>query len=450
LKYDLIVIGAGSGGVRAARMAAQAGKKVAVVEYQALGGTCVNVGCVPKKLFVYASHFSETFKDAQGFGWTASKSDFSWSQLIKNKNEEILRLNGIYQRLLENNGVDIIEGKACFVNEGEILVKGKPYYAERFLVATGSQAFVPDIDGKEYFDTSNEMFYMEQLPKNILIVGGGFIAVEFAGILNGLGVETHLAYRGELFLRGFDKGVRERLALEMEAKGLDVNFNKDPHSLKKTNKGLEVSFKDGSKGVYERVLCATGRTPNVEGLSLAKAGVKLGSSGGIEVDECFQSNVSSIYALGDVIDRIQLTPVAIEEAMVFVNQTYGDGTHTMDYKNIPSAVFSQPNFSSVGLTEEEAYDLAKKDSFELEVYESEFRALKYTLTENLERTYMKLLVNKSTNKVIGAHMMGDEAAEVIQGLAIAIKAGATKADFDATVGIHPSSAEEFVTMRSPR
>ena len=450
MEFDLIVIGAGSGGVRAARMAAQAGKKVAIIEYQALGGTCVNIGCVPKKLFVYASQYSHHFEDAKGFGWQSPLVPFSWKTLIENKNEEISRLNGIYQKLLENAGVQLIHGKARVLDANTVQVDNDEYQANKLLIATGSRPFIPSFPGNDLVDSSEQMFYLEELPKKILIVGGGYIAVEFAGIFNGLGVETHLVYRGDLFLRGFDQDVRERLAKEMRQKGVNIQFNQNVESVERETTQLSVSFCDGKHESFDRVLYATGRVPNTESLGLQALGLDMSKNGAIRVDDNFKSSVSSIYALGDVIDRVQLTPVAIEEAMVFVDQQYGGNTKQMDYSNIPSAVFSQPNFASVGLTEEEAVKVVKAEGAELEVYDSDFRAMKYTLTENPERTYMKLLVNKTTQQVLGVHMMGDDAAEIIQGLAVAVKAGARKADFDATIGIHPSSAEEFVTMRVAR
>jgi glutathione reductase (NADPH) len=450
LEYDLIVIGAGSGGVRAARMAAQTGKKVAVIEYQALGGTCVNVGCVPKKLFVYASHFAESFEDAQGFGWHVDKPQFSWQKLLKNKNAEILRLNGIYEKLLKQAGVDLIRGRAELVNKNEVQVADQVFQSKRILIASGSKAFIPEFEGNDLVITSNDMFYLETLPNKILIVGGGFIAVEFAGIMAGLGVDTTLVYRSELFLRGFDKDVREFLHKEMLKKGIKITFNERVKAIHKEADNLRVSFEHGSQEqVFDKVLYATGRTPNTDGLGLEKIGVIL-REGAIQVDKNFQTNIDSIYALGDVIGHIQLTPVAIEEAMVLVNQLYGDNSKTMNYENIPSAVFSQPNLASVGLTEEQAEFLVKENNFELEVYVSDFQAMKFSLSENTERTFMKLIINKSTQQVLGVHMVGDAAAEIIQGIAIAVKAGASKADFDATIGIHPSSAEEFVTMRTAR
>ena len=444
--YDLIVIGAGSGGVRTARMAAQAGKKVALVEYQALGGTCVNVGCVPKKFLVYAAHYSELLADAKGFGWKIAQADFSWQQLVTNKNQEILRLNGIYENLLRNAGVTIVAGRARFIDKNTLDVAGEKLSAKTIVIATGSKAFIPDIPGKELFSTSYDMFFLEKLPTKMLIVGGGFIALEFAGIMKGLGVETHIAYRGEQILRGFDHDVRYFLAEELRKKGIQIHLNSHLKSLHKEVGKIKVSFEEGHTDIFDVVLCATGRIPETEALGFAVLGLELSESGAIVVDEQFKSSIDNIYALGDVIDRIQLTPVAIAEAMTLVKILCGDSRARMDYSNIPSAVFSQPSVACVGLTEEQA----REKFADIEIYESDFSPMKYALSENEECTYMKLVVEKQSNKVVGAHMVGADAAEIIQGIAIAIKAGATKKDFDATLGIHPSAAEEFVTMRSAR
>jgi glutathione reductase (NADPH) len=456
LLYDLIVIGAGSGGVRTARMAAQAGKKVAIVEHQALGGTCVNVGCVPKKLLVYASHYSELLADARGFGWTISQADFSWQQLVENKNQEILRLNNIYENLLLNAGVTVVKGRARFIDKNTLDVAGQNLSATAIVIATGSRPFIPDIPGKEYFSTSNEMFFLEKLPEKLLIVGGGFIALEFAGIMKGLGVETHIVCRGEQILRGFDHDVRYFLAEEMRKKGIHIHLNTHIQSLQKHGTQVKVSFEEANNGaeipnLFDCVLCATGRIPNTEALNLdalklGTQGIILGQAGAIVVDEQFRTSIANIYALGDVINRIQLTPVAIAEAMILVRILCGDNSVKMDYQNIPHAVFSQPSVACVGLSEEQARESGK----EIEIYETDFNPMKYALSDSDEATYMKLVVEKTSNKVIGAHMVGADAAEIIQGIAIAIKAGASKKDFDNTVGIHPSAAEEFVTMRSAR
>ncbi len=444
--YDLIVIGAGSGGVRTARMAAQAGKKVAIVEYQALGGTCVNVGCVPKKLLVYAAQFSDKIADAKGFGWDIPQANFSWRKLIENKNKEIRRLNDIYEQILLDAGVTIIKGFARFIDKNTLAVSAHCFSAKNIVIATGSKAFVPEITGKQYLSTSSDMFYLETLPKKILIVGGGFIALEFAGIMNALGVETVISYRGEQILRGFDNGVRDFLAQEISKKGVRVYLHSHLESIRKVDEQLEVHFKNGSKERFDKVLCAMGRKANIENLDLDKVGLTLSAEGAVVVNEQFQSSVENIYALGDVIDRIQLTPVALAEAMTLVKIFGGETQAKMDYSSIPSAVFSQPSVACVGLTEEQA----REKNIDIEIYETDFSPMKYALGENEECVFMKLVVDKKSNKVLGAHMVGDDAAEIIQGIAIAIKAGASKKDFDSTLGIHPSAAEEFVTMRTMR
>ncbi|MEH6472707.1 MAG: glutathione-disulfide reductase [Halopseudomonas sp.] len=444
--FDLFVIGAGSGGVRAARMAAAKGVRVAVAEDRYMGGTCVNVGCVPKKLYVYASHYGEQFHEATGFGWKMAKPEFDWSVLRDNKKAEIKRLNGIYQNMLDGSGAEVIDGRATLVDAHTVEVKGTRYSAERILIATGGWPVVPDVDGAEHAVTSNEVFDLDQFPKRILIVGGGYIAVEFAGIFAGLGAQTTQLYRGELFLRGFDDQVRQFVADEMVKKGVDLRFNSNVKSIQKLKDGsLDVTLIDGSRQNVDAVLYATGRKPNVDGLGLEQAGVKLAKNGAIKVDEQFQSSQASIYALGDVIDRMALTPVALAEGMQLVDQLYGEQAKTVDYQLIPTAVFSQPNIGTVGLSEQQASEQYPN----LDVYDSEFRAMKHTLSGSHERTLMKLLVDADSDRVVGVHMVGPDAGEIIQGIGIALKAGATKAIFDSTIGIHPTAAEEFVTMRSP-
>ncbi|RBP74178.1 glutathione-disulfide reductase [Marinobacter nauticus] len=445
--FDLIVIGAGSGGVRLARMSAQRGARVAVVESRYLGGTCVNVGCVPKKLFVYGAHVREELEDANGYGWSVPTDDvsFDWPTLVANKNAEIERLNGIYGRLLENAGVTIIEGTASLRDPHTVIVGDKAYSAAHITVATGSWPVVPDIPGKEFLLTSNEMFYLPQLPRHAVVWGGGYIAVEFAGILAGLGVETTLLYRGELFLRGFDEDIRKFTEQEMRKKGVDLRFNVTIESVEQLNAHYQVNLSDGSSMETGLVMAATGRRALVDGLGLTDLGVELNASGHVEVNDHFQTAVPSISALGDVIGTPQLTPVALAQAMVLSRRLFGDGKGDMDYSAIPTAVFCQPNIGTVGLTEKEARDAGHS----LRIYRSEFRPMKYTLSGRDERCLMKLIVDDSSDKVLGAHMVGPDAGEIIQGLAVAIKAGATKAQFDATMGIHPTSAEEFVTMREP-
>ncbi len=443
--FDLIVIGAGSGGVRLARMSAQRGARVAVIESRYLGGTCVNVGCVPKKLFVYGAHVHDELEDAAGYGWNVPTSDvtFDWPTLVANKNTEIERLNGIYGRMLQNAGVTIIEGTASFSDANTVVVGDTSYTAKHVTVATGSWPVVPDIPGKECVVTSNEMFYLPQLPKRAVIWGGGYIAVEFAGILAGLGVETTLLYRGDLFLRGFDTDIRKFTEQEMRKKGIDLRFGVNIDSVEPEGNQYRVHLNNGESLETGLVMAATGRKALVEGLGLTELGVELSESGHVVVDDHFQTAGPSITALGDVIGTPQLTPVALAQGMVLSRRLFGDGQGEMDYSAIPTAVFCQPNIGTVGLTEDEA----RSAGYSLRIYRSEFRPMKYTLSGRDERSLMKLVVDDESDKVLGAHMVGPDAGEITQGLAVAIKAGATKAQFDSTLGIHPTSAEEFVTMR---
>ena len=443
-QYDLFVIGAGSAGVRASRMATGLGKKVAVAESRYLGGTCVNVGCVPKKLFVYASEFPHMAHDAKGYGLDFSLSNFDWPTLRDNKTKEIERLNGIYQRLLDNADVTTIIGHAKLVDEHTVSVNGELYTAEKILLATGGWPSLPDIPGKEHFVNSNDFFYLDVFPKHAVVVGSGYISVEFAGILNGLGCETHIASRSGKLLRGFDESTRQFAEQEILKKGISL-LPHQPTSISKNGNKFTVQFADDSSIETDIVICATGRTPNLQNLGAEALGIELDNKGFIQVNDTYQTNVASIFALGDLIDTPQLTPVALAEGMMFVKQQYQGYTGKLDYDNIATAVFSQPNLATVGLTQE----LATEKGHDVRVFESEFKALKLTMTDSSERTYMKLVVDKATDKVLGAHMVGEHAAEIIQGIAIAIKAGATKAIFDETMGIHPSSAEEFVTMRTP-
>ncbi len=443
--FDLFVIGAGSGGVRAGRMAAGLGARVAVAEDRYMGGTCVNVGCVPKKMLVYASHFREEFEDAAGFGWNVSPDSFDWKRLISNKDKEIGRLNGIYERLLTNAGATIFNARATLVDPHTVAVDGQHVTAERILVAVGGWPFVPDVPGKEYAITSNEAFFLPELPRRVLVVGGGYIAVEFAGIFNGLGSTTTLAYRGPLFLRGFDDDAREFLAVEIPKKGVDVRFETDVAAIAKGDDGLVVTFDDDSTLECDVVMYATGRKPLTENLGLESCGVRLRDNGAIIVDERYATNVESIYAIGDVTDRVNLTPVALAEGMALAWDLYGKADKPVDYEFIPSAVFCQPNLGSVGYTEAEA-----REKFgNVTIYKSSFTALKHTISGSDEKTLMKLIVHDASDRVVGVHMVGPDAGETIQGIAIALKAGATKAVFDRTIGIHPTAAEEFVTMREP-
>lgn len=450
--YDLFVIGAGSGGVRAARMASSYGAKVAVAEDRYLGGTCVNVGCVPKKLFVYGSHFAEEFHDASGFGWQVGARQFDWPTLRDNKTQEIERLNGIYQNLLDGAGVTTLWGRAELLDANRVAVDGKEYSCANILIATGGWPTKPDFPGSDLAITSNEAFYLENFPKDAVVVGGGYIGVEFAGIFHGLGANTSLLYRGDLFLRGFDQGVREFVRDEIAKKGINLRFNTDVASIEALTDEVtndvtgrkRIHLKNGETLDTDLVLYATGRHANTQNIGLDKAGVEMRANGSIVVDDYFQTNISSIYALGDVIDRVQLTPVAINEGMCLANNLFTDNPkRTMNYDNIATAVFCQPNIGTVGLSEEQAV----AEHGEVHVFESSFRAMKHTLTGSEEKTYMKLLVSAADDRVVGAHMVGPDAGEIVQGLGIALVAGLTKTQFDQTVGIHPTTAEEFVTMR---
>jgi glutathione reductase (NADPH) len=445
--FDLFVIGAGSGGVRAARFAAGFGARVAVAESRYLGGTCVNVGCVPKKLLVYGAHFAEDFEQAAGFGWSLGEANFDWATLIANKNREIERLNGIYRNLLTNSGVSLFEGHARIVDGHTVEVNGQRHSAERILIATGGWPQIPDIPGREYAISSNEAFFLKQLPKRVLVVGGGYIAVEFASIFHGLGARTSLLYRGDLFLRGFDGAVREHLRDELSKKGLDLQFNADIASIeRKADGSLAATLKDGRVLEADCVFYATGRRPMLDNLGLENVEVKLDKRGYIEVDDLFQTATPSILAIGDVIGRVQLTPVALAEGMAVARRLFKPEQYRpLDYRMIPTAVFSLPNIGTVGLSEEQAIE----DGHKVKIFESRFRPMKLTLTENPERTLMKLVVDADSDRVLGCHMVGPEAGEIVQGLAIALKAGATKQIFDETIGVHPSAAEEFVTLRTP-
>ncbi|OOV91409.1 glutathione-disulfide reductase [Pseudomonas sp. MF4836] len=445
--FDLYVIGAGSGGVRSARFAAGFGAKVAVAESRYLGGTCVNVGCVPKKLLVYGAHFAEDFEQAQGFGWTLGDASFDWPTLIANKDREIHRLNGIYRNLLVNSGVTLHEGHAKLIDPHQVEVNGQRYTAKHILIATGGWPQIPDIPGREHAISSNEAFFLKELPKRVLVVGGGYIAVEFAGIFHGLGADTTLLYRGELFLRGFDGAVRKHLQEELTKRGMNLQFNSDIKRIDKQADGsLSVTLKDGRELVADCVFYATGRRPMLDNLGLENTGVKLDERGFVEVDEQYQSAEPSILAIGDVIGRVQLTPVALAEGMAVARRLFKPEQYRpVDYRMIPTAVFSLPNIGTVGLTEEQA----REEGHEVQIFESRFRPMKLTLTECQERTLMKLVVDAKTDKVLGCHMVGPDAGEIVQGLAIALKAGATKRDFDETIGVHPTAAEEFVTMRTP-
>ena len=442
--YDLFTIGAGSGGVRASRVSASYGAKVAVAEERYLGGTCVNVGCIPKKLLVYASHFRADFEDAAGFGWSVGERHFDWAKLITNKNNEISRLNGVYGKLLQESGVTIIDGHAEIVDSHTIVVDGKRITAKFILVAVGSWPMVPKIPGSEYAITSNEAFYLRSLPEKVIIVGGGYIGVEFAGIFHGLGVNVIQLHRGPLFLRGFDDDCRETLAEEMKKEGIDLRFNTRVERIEKATAGLRATLTGGTTVDVDQVLYATGRDPNTRGLGLENAGVLTRDNGAVIVDDTLKTSVDNIYAIGDCTDRLMLTPVAIAEGRAVAETLFNDNPMKLNYMNVPATVFSTPNVGTVGLTEAEA----RAQYTSIDTYKTNFRPLKHTLSGRNDRTMMKLVVDAETDKVLGCHMVGPDAGEIIQGLAVAVTCGATKAQFDATIGIHPTAAEEFVTMRT--
>lgn len=444
--YDFFVLGAGSGGVRAARIAGQYGAKVAVAEERYLGGTCVNVGCIPKKLLVYAAHFHEEFRNSAGFGWSLGERAVDWNQLLSNKDREIERLNGVYDRLLRNANVEILRGSARLVDPNTVEVDGRTFSARHILVATGGWPTRPEIPGIELGITSNEAFYLETLPKRVVIVGGGYIGVEFAGIFHGLGAHVELLYRGEQILRGFDEDVRRTLAEEMTKRGIVIRVNTDVTRIDMVDGGLAATLDDGGVLEADQVLYATGRRPKTSGIGLEECGVALDESGAVVVDSYSRSTVPSIYAVGDCTNRLNLTPMAIAEGQAVAETLFNDNPTTPDHSNVPTAVFSQPAIGTVGLTEAEA----RTQFGAVDVYVSEFRPLKHTLTGSDEKTMMKLLVDPASDRVLGCHMVGPEAGEIIQGFAVALKCGATKKQFDSTVGIHPTAAEEFVTMRQKR
>jgi glutathione reductase (NADPH) len=443
--YDLFVIGAGSGGVRAGRMAAKHGAKVAVAEEYRVGGTCVIRGCVPKKLFVYASKFAEEFEDAVGFGWTTEKVSFDWATLIENKDREIDRLNKAYIRNLEGSGAELVMERATILDPHTVqLASGRKVTAKYILVATGASPFIPQhLPGRELAITSNEAFHLERLPRRIVIVGGGYIAVEFAGIFNGLGVETILLYRGEQIMRGFDDDLRNHLAAEMTKKGIDIRTQVDVREIARSGDGVRVTLTDGTAFGAGQVMFATGRVPNTFGLGLENVGLHGNPHGAIDVDAQSKTKVDSIYAVGDVTNRVNLTPVAIREGHAFADTVFGGKTVTVNHSLIPTAVFSQPELGTVGLTEAQARATHTK----VDIYKTSFRPMKHTLSGRDERMLMKLIVDGETDRVLGCHIAGPDAGEMAQLLGIAITCGATKAQFDATMAVHPTAAEELVTMR---
>ncbi|MFT7177931.1 MAG: glutathione reductase (NADPH) [Oceanospirillaceae bacterium] len=444
--FDVFVIGAGSGGVRAARMAAGEGVRVAIVDDHALGGTCVNVGCVPKKLYTYASHFSHDFENAKGYGWNLGSAKFHWPTLVANKKTEISRLNGIYANLLDNSGAQIIRGYASLKDANTVTVNGTDYTAERIVIATGGTPNIPDVDYANLLISSDDIFDLSEFPKRLLVVGAGYIALEFACIFQGLGSQVQVSYRGDLIMRSFDDDVRLFVDQEMRKQGIEINYHSQVSNVvRQADSSLLVTFADGTNIEVDQVLMAIGRKARLAGIGLEVLGIETTSKGTIAVNDKFQTNIDNIYALGDVTGGIELTPVALAEAMSLVNHWFGDGSKVMDYDLIPTAVFTQPNVGTIGLTEQEA----REQHGEITVYRSDFKPMKHTLSGSDERSFMKLIVDAATDRVIGLHIVGEGAGEMLQGFAVAMKAGATKADFDATIGIHPTSAEELVTMRTP-
>ena len=443
--FDFFVIGAGSGGVRAARMAAQRGVRVAVAETAALGGTCVNLGCIPKKLYSNAAHYAEAFEEARGYGWQVAEPKLDWALLKANRAAEISRLNGIYERLLLDSGVTILRGRARLAGAHHVEVNGERFEARHVLVATGGHPLRPEMPGGELAVSSNEMFDLPLFPKHLVVVGGGYIACEMASIFHGLGAQVTQLVRGTQLLRGFDADVSSFVADEMRKKGVVIHLQSKIESMQSEARGVQVNLNSGETLLADCVLNATGRSPNTAGLRLQEAGVDIGLRGEVRVDAHYQSNLPSVHAVGDVTDKIQLTPVALAEAMVLVDRLFGDAQRRIDYEFIPTAVFTHPNIGTVGLTEAQA-----RDKFTaVRIYRSEFKALRHTLSGSSERTLIKLVVDDASDRVVGAHMVGADAGEIIQGFAVALRAGATKAVFDSTLGIHPTVAEEFVTMREP-
>jgi len=446
--YDFFVIGAGSGGVRSSRMAATYGAKVGLCEDYRVGGTCVIRGCVPKKLYVYASEYSSAFKDAEGFGWSAERPTLNWQKLVGNKENEITRLEGLYGQNLDNHDVEIIKARGKLLDNHTIELTdengSRTVTADKILIATGGWPSFPEIPGIEYAISSNEAFDLPELPKRITVVGGGYIAVEFAGIFNGLGVETSLLYRGEEILRGFDLEIRSKLREEMIKKGIDVRIHTNVDEIKKDGDQFVLTLSDGNEMATDLVMYATGRKANTAGIGLDELGVEMHENGDIIVDKNYKTSVDNIFAVGDVIGGMQLTPIAIKEGAALAATQFNDISTTVNYDHIPTAIFSQPPIGTVGLSEEDARE---KYGDDLKVFRSEYKSMKFTLAGRDERSLIKMLVDGKTDKVIGAHMIGPDSAEIIQGIAVAIKCGATKAQFDDTVAVHPSSAEEFVLMK---
>lgn len=441
--FDLFVIGGGSGGVRAGRISGGYGAKVGVAEEYRYGGTCVIRGCVPKKLLVYGSEYAHAFEEAAGFGWTLGEPSFDWAKMIAAKDIEIGRLEKIYRGLFENAGAKTFDGRATLKDAHTVLINDKTVTADKILIASGGHPVKPAIPGAELMLTSNEVFHLKEQPKRIAILGGGYIALEFAGIFNGFGSAVTVLYRGEQILRGFDDDIRNHLAGELVKTGIDLKLKTDVTKVEKKGAALLLHLTDGTTLEVDAVMAATGRKPNTDGLGLEAVGVKTDAAGAVVVNEYSRTSVENIYAVGDVTNRINLTPVAIREGHCFADTVFGNKPRSPDHADVPAAVFSQPPVGTVGLSEADA----RKKYGEVDIYRTSFKPLRATVSGGQERVMMKLVVDAKTDRVVGAHMVGAEAGEILQGIAIAIKAGATKADFDATVGIHPTAAEEFVTMR---
>ncbi|MGD8346688.1 MAG: glutathione-disulfide reductase [Lysobacterales bacterium] len=443
--FDLFVIGAGSGGVRAARIAAGHGAKVGICEESRVGGTCVIRGCVPKKLLVYAAHFADDFEDAAGYGWTVGETTFSWPDLIRAKDREIDRLNQIYLGLLSNAGVTLYEERGVLLDRHTVRVGDEKVTADKILIAVGGRPWKPEIPGIEHAITSDEAFHLDELPARVTVVGGGYIACEFAGIFAGLGSEVIQVYRGDALLRGFDSDVRRVVTRGQVERGIEVRLETNVSAIEKSADGLGLALDTGGSIDTDVVLYATGRVPNVRGLGLLDAGLDVRAGGQIPVNECSQTSVSNIFAVGDVTNRVNLTPVATYEGHSFADNEFGGMHRPVNHEYVPSAVFTQPPVATVGYTEEDA----QIHIGPIDVYLSEFRPMKHTLSGREEKALMKLIVAKASQKVVGLHVVGPDAPEIVQGFAVAVKSGLTKEQFDCTIGIHPTAAEELVTMRSP-
>lgn len=443
--FDYFVIGAGSGGIRSARIAASHGAKVGVAEYKVIGGTCVNVGCVPKKIMAYAADYHAEFEDAKGYGWEiGDKKSFDWKKFIERKNAEIERLNGIYNGLLEKNNVNYFEGQASLVDRNTVKIGEQTITAEKILIATGGTPRPMTIPGGEYAITSDEVFYLHKQPEHIVLIGGGYIAVEFAHIFAGLGTKVTLCYRKSQFLRGFDHDISQKLAEEMIKQGITLNFNCDIEKIEKDSGTLKAYTNDGKIIECDQILSAIGRIPNTEGLNLESVGIATSENGQIKINEHYQTSIDNIYALGDVANQHHLTPVATAEGQALANNLFSpQKDHKVHYQNITTAIFSRPAIATVGYDDVQA----REKGFDVEVFTASFRSMKFILAERDEKNFMKLVVDKQTDRVIGCHMIGLDSPEIMQGFAVALNAGATKADFDKTIGIHPTSAEEFVTMK---